>query len=166
MAQAPEDPGPQEGEEGGGMMVDLSEIRKALEFIWRAIPDLPGCLKCGACCGPHGWAYCEWLVITTWIREHGLKEKFAKSLFNRCPYYRPEDGSCEIYPVRPVICRLYGVAEGLECPFVKAPVLLNREQARRLLRLLEQIDRDLRQHGTISDETWRQLRNLAEVDWP
>ena len=27
------------------------------------------------------------------------------------------DGRCSIYNARPLICRLYGVAEGLECPY-------------------------------------------------
>ena len=146
--------------DGGG--IGLAEIRRALEVIWRVIPDLPGCLRCGACCGPHDWAYCEWLVITAWLRERGLKEKFAKSLFDRCPYYRPEDGLCEIYPVRPVICRLYGVAEGLECPFVEAPVILKREQACELLRLLRRIDGDLMQHGCITSETWAIIKELEK----
>ena len=143
--------------------VDLTEVKRALDTIWRAIPDLPGCLRCGACCGPHDWAYCEWLVITAWLKERGLKEKFARSLFDRCPYYRPEDGSCEIYPVRPVICRLYGVAEGLECPFVKAPVKLSRKRAYELLGLLRQIDRDLRQHGHITVKTWERLQGLENT---
>lgn len=28
-----------------------------------------------------------------------------------------KDNKCSIYTARPAICRLYGVAEGLECPF-------------------------------------------------
>lgn len=32
-----------------------------------------------------------------------------------CPFLTV-DGQCDVYEARPLICRLYGAAEGLECP--------------------------------------------------
>lgn len=43
-------------------------------------------------------------------------------------------GRCSIYRYRPAICRLFGVAEGLECPFGCVPSkYLTREEARNIL---------------------------------
>ncbi len=46
---------------------------------------------------------------------------------------------CTIYEVRPMICRLYGAAEGLECPHGCRPVggLLSRDVVQGLLARLE-----------------------------
>lgn len=33
-----------------------------------------------------------------------------------CPFRDEENRRCVIYPVRPMICRLMGVCDGLECP--------------------------------------------------
>lgn len=49
-----------------------------------------------------------------------------------------KDERCSIYTARPAICRLYGVAEGLECPFGCIPKKkLTREEARLLIREIE-----------------------------
>lgn len=48
-------------------------------------------------------------------------------------------GRCSIYEVRPLICRLYGAAEGLECPHGCLPAggLLSRAAVREMLRRLD-----------------------------
>jgi len=45
------------------------------------------------------------------------------------------DKRCAIYELRPIVCRLWGAAEGLECPFGCVPEggWLPREQAYRLI---------------------------------
>jgi Fe-S-cluster containining protein len=57
-----------------------------------------------------------------------------------CSALTPE-GRCSIYEHRPLICRLYGVAEGLECHAgcVPAAGLLTRHQAKALLREMDAI---------------------------
>jgi hypothetical protein len=44
-------------------------------------------------------------------------------------------GRCGIYPDRPLVCRLWGSAEGLQCPYGCRPTegVLDRARARRLL---------------------------------
>jgi Fe-S-cluster containining protein len=49
-----------------------------------------------------------------------------------------KDKKCSIYTVRPAICRLYGVAEGLECAFGCEPKKkLTRQEANALIREIE-----------------------------
>ena len=51
-----------------------------------------------------------------------------------------KDKRCSIYTARPVICRLYGVAEGLECQFGCEPTKkLSRQEANVLIREIEQL---------------------------
>lgn len=115
----------------------VEEIRFRLEEIWRKIPEIE-CKMCGKCCGPHFWFYAEYLVIKDYLQKRGLKERFAKSLFDLCPYL-DENKKCIIYEVRPTICRLFGVVEGLECPYVRAERYLTRKEAYEILSEVENL---------------------------
>lgn len=46
-----------------------------------------------------------------------------------------DDGRCQVYADRPLVCRMYGAVQGLECPFGCEPEggLLDRDRSRRLL---------------------------------
>jgi Fe-S-cluster containining protein len=45
---------------------------------------------------------------------------------------------CSIYNARPAICRLYGVSEGLECPFgCKPKKMISKQEAYALVREIE-----------------------------
>ncbi len=49
-----------------------------------------------------------------------------------------KEGRCSIYHVRPGICRLYGVAEGIECPFGCQPKKkLSKQEAYKIIREVE-----------------------------
>jgi Fe-S-cluster containining protein len=49
-----------------------------------------------------------------------------------------KDGRCSIYTARPAICRLYGVAEGLECPFgCKPKQFISKHEAYDIVREVE-----------------------------
>lgn len=49
-----------------------------------------------------------------------------------------KEKKCSIYTVRPGICRLYGVAEGLECPFGCLPKsTLTKQEAINIIREIE-----------------------------
>lgn len=52
-----------------------------------------------------------------------------------------KDNRCTIYSVRPAICRLYGAAEGLECPFGCEPKKpkLSRQEAYSIIREIRDI---------------------------
>lgn len=49
-----------------------------------------------------------------------------------------KDNKCSIYTARPAICRLYGVAEGLECPFGCVPKKkISKQDAYSIVREIE-----------------------------
>jgi Fe-S-cluster containining protein len=52
-----------------------------------------------------------------------------------------KDNKCSIYTARPAICRLYGAAEGLECPFGCEPKKpkLSRQEAYSIIREIRDI---------------------------
>jgi hypothetical protein len=51
-----------------------------------------------------------------------------------CPYLNPL-GRCDVYQFRPLICRLWGVAAGMPCPFGCVPeTTLTDSQAKYLLK--------------------------------
>lgn len=54
----------------------------------------------------------------------------------RCPHL--EDRRCSVYDVRPGICRLFGVAEGMACPFGCKPFgrLLTPDEGGAIIRTL------------------------------
>lgn len=41
-----------------------------------------------------------------------------------CEFSEPDGARCLIYPVRPLICRLFGIVEWLPCPRGRAPALV------------------------------------------
>lgn len=49
-----------------------------------------------------------------------------------CPYLDLETKRCTVHARRPLICRLYGVSEGLPCPFgcKPTPRYLTKDEAR------------------------------------
>lgn len=64
----------------------------------------------------------------------GLKEKDPK--IPSCAALKNE--KCSIYHARPAICRLYGVSEGLECPFgCKPKKTISKQEAYALVREIE-----------------------------
>ena len=102
---------------------------------------------CQESCGPICFGESERRKVQQYCRERGIEfhdltkegalELFLNSVMNdtdeTCPYLK--DGRCSIYPVRPMICRLWGAVETMRCPFGCVPELgyLNDEEARGLL---------------------------------
>ena len=99
---------------------------------------------CGECCGPVFVSQKEYREIKQYIRGHGIVLRKNSGL--ECILY--QNGKCQIYSVRPVLCRIFGHTERLNCsrgynvnlPDRKIRRLLkqhvNPEQARRLNTLL------------------------------
>jgi len=93
-----------------GIMADVLRDMKA--GVWDYTKD-GKCSQCGACCS-------DWLPvgkhelkrIRDYVKKHEIRERkhcapFAKPLdFDMvCPFRNNDDRRCEIYPVRPAICR-------------------------------------------------------------
>lgn len=75
------------------------------------IPEHKNCKNCGKCCGVIPATKKEVEAIRKYITERGIKPLSPKGS-ETCPFRDNVQKKCLIYPVRPLICRLYGVAEG------------------------------------------------------
>jgi len=70
------------------------------------------CQRCGDCCGPVPANDDEYAKIKAYSAEHGIKANLDNPGL-QCPYLSV--GECLVYPVRPLICRVYGYIETLPC---------------------------------------------------
>ncbi len=111
--------------------MEVAQIKRELNRIYSKLPAFRCKENCGECCGPIRWSLAEEIVIRDYLEKKGLEYRRIKSLFDKCPYLTG-DRKCEIYEVRPLICRAYGVVEGLECPFVKVGRILSKAEYKEL----------------------------------
>jgi Fe-S-cluster containining protein len=59
----------------------------------------------------------------------------------KCPLLA-EDGSCSVYPIRPLICRLWGLVQSMRCPFGCTPERwVSPRESFKLLSRADQISR-------------------------
>lgn len=88
------------------------------------IPEGMKCLDgCTDCCGPIPFNKWEWSQV---------KDKRSANSID-CPY--SIQGKCDIYDDRPLICRLYGTVEDLQCPHGVKPLrMLTAEEGREILK--------------------------------
>lgn len=77
------------------------------------IPKHTNCTNCGKCCGPVLMGEREYKTIKDYCIKNNIKPFFR--LDNTCYFRDEENKKCLIYKVRPVICKLFGVAKGMKC---------------------------------------------------
>ena len=96
----------------------------ALEAIYARIPSIKCAQKCQGCCGPLGFTEGENLRFSNiQVRDDLTCSKLTCF------------GTCSIYNIRPTICRLWGVAEGMECPWGCVPErVLSKAEAKQILK--------------------------------
>lgn len=113
-------------------------VRRKLERIYADIPDA-GCKGlCVEACGPICMTGLEYYRIVE--ARGGTEPGTVDPDTLTCPLLG-EDGRCTVYDARPLICRLYGSAEGLECPYGCGPNrLLTVDEGRDLIRRMGEID--------------------------
>ncbi|MBI9013338.1 MAG: YkgJ family cysteine cluster protein [Clostridiales bacterium] len=100
-------------------LVKINNLISNLETIYSKIPS-GECNGCAKCCmeSVHAF-YIEFLNIYDYVTKNDLlenvMEKVEDHYFNElvevkpCPFLK-EDKTCLIYPVRPLVCRLFGHA--------------------------------------------------------
>ena len=66
---------------------------------------------CDQCCGPALCTESEYQTIVAYVAEHSITPIEQGVM---CPMF--QGGRCAIYPVRPMICRVFGHLERLHCP--------------------------------------------------
>lgn len=122
-------------------MMEIEEIKKCLNEIYSKVPEFK-CENCGECCGPVVWSYPEDLVIREYLEKNNMEyvywsqEQWIENKL-KCPQLG--DGSCKIYPVRPLVCRLQGHNKKLPCPKNPKPDMTLDESAKLMdeVKLLE-----------------------------
>lgn len=80
------------------------------------IPKHTNCTNCGECCGIVPVSIPELNAIRDYIAVNGINpvKRADKTI---CPFRDEKQKKCLIYEARPIICRLFGVAEGaMQCP--------------------------------------------------
>jgi uncharacterized protein len=98
---------------------------RRLEELYARIPKFKCKRGCSECCGPVIFTKAEWERLPEEQRKN------ATSL--TCPY-SCEDGKCEIYEKRPLLCRLYGTVKRLECPYNAPEKFLTKEEEDAILK--------------------------------
>lgn len=110
---------------GNGVLMELHDSRNVI-----------GCCRCGDCCGPVVVSASERKRIKNWCEEHYGVE-FGAPTYGQytCRFFDKERG-CLIYPVRPALCRLFGVVDVplMTCPHgARADKLLTKAETEWLL---------------------------------
>ena len=82
------------------------------------IPEHTRCINCGECCGPIAMSRDDYIKIRDYLEAHlALKQAILEKAFSfpACIFRDTQKCRCLIYPVRPLICRLYGISKHSHC---------------------------------------------------
>ena len=97
-----------------------------IEDIYALIPDFMCTQGCHECCrnfGVPSRTRIEDERIKSFLRKNAMK--LGKANHGTSPYLNKT--GCSIYPVRPLICRLYGSAPNYRCKMEVSPLKLLHE---------------------------------------
>ena len=97
-----------------------------IDDIYNLLPDFMctnGCLECCQNFGVPSRTKIEDERIKVFLKENAMK--LGKAHGTTCPYLN--ELGCTIYPVRPLICRLYGTSPNYRCKMEVAPLKLLHE---------------------------------------
>ena len=109
-----------------------------LERVYRQVPKSTCPPGCGKCCGIIFPSLAEIRNIKDWCEGHRVEYRdFSDIIGLDCPYLTTQK-ECLIYPVRPFLCRLFGVSENLPCPLRSNyfATALNHPQTRALYKAI------------------------------
>ncbi len=111
-----------------------------LESIYASLPSVVCQGLCAESCGPIA---CSQAEADRMEAAAGRPLEFTSGL--TCGYLDPVQRRCTVYAVRPMICRLWGVAKDMSCPWGCEPTSAPVEPAdvRRLINLSAVIGGDL-----------------------
>ena len=94
-----------------------------------------GCRACAdKCAGPIAMWREEAEAIADFAAAHGIDLAGPPDdEWQPCPFLEAASRRCLIYPVRPLICRLFGIVPWLPCPLARGPEPLNPQLARAII---------------------------------
>jgi Fe-S-cluster containining protein len=78
--------------------------------VYPKLPSMKCDAGCGRCCGPVGCTVAEYDAVVAYAGANGITP--ARQGIT-CPYY--QGGTCAVYPVRPMLCRLFGHTPKMVC---------------------------------------------------
>ena len=105
----------------------MSKPYSQIDGEYSLLPRLECQGKCQAACGPILMSRLEWVRI---VEQVGFA---PKAVTLTCPMLG-RDGQCTVYSIRPMICRLWGLVEGLPCEWGCRPSkYLTDQEGRELL---------------------------------
>lgn len=97
-----------------------------IDDIYNLIPDFMCTKGCRECCqnfGVPSRTRIEDERLKVFLKKNAMKP--GKANGNTCPHLN--ESGCTIYPVRPLICRLYGTSPSYRCKMEVAPLRLLHE---------------------------------------
>lgn len=110
---------------------------KALRDVWAKVPGVKDCKGlCADSCGP---------IPVSSLERSVLEERSGQKLRtdSKLTCVLLENGLCSAYSVRPLICRIWGVTEGLPCTHGCEPEgVLSAEESLALFKEVEEIAGD------------------------
>lgn len=110
-----------------------AEAVQHLDALYAALPSVPCRGKCAAACGPLALSYVERLRV-----QRGTWRTLQDVTQPACPLLKAQ--RCTAYGLRPLICRLYGVSEQMQCPHGCLPDRwLSQSETEALLHIVEEI---------------------------
>lgn len=89
-----------------------------MNFIPYNIPRHTRCINCGECCGPVPINESEYRCIKNYVDQHPEVRDVVNAEHQQmeCVFRDNSNKRCAIYPVRPMVCRLFGVIDEMKCP--------------------------------------------------
>lgn len=97
-----------------------------IEDLYGLLPEIqctPGCIECCRNFGVPSRTRVEDERLKEYLRAHG--RELGQAQGTTCPYV--SEKGCTVYPVRPLICRLYGNSPSYRCKRGVRPILLLHE---------------------------------------
>ncbi len=104
-------------------MTRAQEADAWLAGLYEQVPTVSCKGLCDDTCGPIGMGHREWARIAragVRLPSRAVADEAARRLWARGENYQCPaliDGRCSVYDQRPMVCRIWGVSEGLECPY-------------------------------------------------
>lgn len=105
-----------------------------LATVYARIPAIACQGKCQKSCGPIAMARAEWEALGRPRPAEVGEIVFLPGKDNLTCHLLTKDGRCGQYENRPLICRLWGVTDGMRCPWGCTPErVVSKKEARAML---------------------------------
>ncbi len=108
------------------------QVLKWLASVYQQLPvgSCDGCRDCASrCAGDVPMLSTEYQAIRQYLADEGQQippppRRLSTQMMAGCRFLDRDSRWCVIYPVRPLICRLFGLVEWLPCPTGKQTMVL------------------------------------------